>query len=570
MPRIIDIEIDDIATFKAIIEILNGAVPEANAEIIRDINAHTESFNKKQNANKQTNNVSNTSNKSGKNTDVNTNTNKEDSDSEDSDNIDESEDEDTNDESEAESEAESEDLKHKSRSGKATIPKNVMLNKKNKKDISESESDQESEPEDESDADNNDIDDVDINDVNDGMVIDSDSDGDIAPSKSVKKTSSKVSTKKTEPKTEAKKGTKGKTDTKTGSKSDKTKVVAKGKRGRQPKKDTETETDTETNSVKKPQKKAGATSSDSKTKTTKTTKTTSVKASNNTNSNNSKSGASSNSNPKNDKKEEVKSNADNPGQIKILTTDTNQVMIIYISLEGCAFKKFVVRPERFTIGLNLDELHKYIKNVDKEGVMTMHMDSEDTQHVVFDVKSANLATTESICELRVVNLPAKNDRKIEVDCSMVIRVNCSAFHKACKDLLQFSRYVEITCDPSQMALTCKGELSTHKRIFRVDGTQDGVVIKTMAKEGSNGPEIIRLVFDLTYINMMYKCSTLCDDMEIYLNSESIMFLRYGIKLMGRMVVGISPTNAGKTSNKEDYDMNNEEFYNDDDEIELLE
>lgn len=547
--RIIDIEIDDIATFKAIIEILNGAVPEANAEIIRDIHAHTESFNKKHNANKQNNDTSNKGKSDSKNT--KTNNNDSDSDEESENESDDSNESEAETDSEMESEEESDDVKHKSRSGKATIPKNVMLNKNKTKKQSDTESDADTDTEDASDSgddSNNDHD----------MVVDSESESE-EEVKPTKKTSVKASGKKTSDKDIPKSDNKGKSASATATAS------AKGKRGRQPKKDIDT--DNETNSDKKSsatksQKKANNTASDSKNKSSK--KVASGKASNNSNTN-----SNTNSNSKNDKKEDAKSNADNPGQIKILTTDTNQVMIIYISLEGCAFKKFVVRPERYTIGLNLDELHKYIKNVDKEGVMTMHMDSEDTQHVVFDVKSANLATTESICELRVVNLATKNDRKIEVDCSMVIRVNCSAFHKACKDLLQFSRYVEITCDPSQMALTCKGELSTHKRIFRVDGTQDGVVIKTMAKEGAKGPEIIRLVFDLTYINMMYKCSTLCDDMEIYLNSESIMFLKYGIKLMGRMVVGISPTNASKSSNKEDYDINNEEFYNDDEEIELL-
>ena len=259
---------------------------------------------------------------------------------------------------------------------------------------------------------------------------------------------------------------------------------------------------------------------------------------------------------------------ENRGEIKILTADPNQVMITFIVLKGSAFKKFVVHPEKYSVGLNLDELFKYIKNVDKEGTMSIQIDSDDTQHIIFDVKSENTTSQESICELRVLNLSSRKDRRIEANVSMAVRINCQAFHKACKDLMQFSQFVEITCDPSQLAITCKGDLSNHKRIFKADNTQNGIIIKTVKKEDDDDtPNIIRLVFDLKYINSMYKCSSLCEDMEIYLNTDSVMFLKYGIKIIGEMLVGISPSRK-KKEQTDNYDENDDAFYQDDDEIQL--
>jgi hypothetical protein len=257
---------------------------------------------------------------------------------------------------------------------------------------------------------------------------------------------------------------------------------------------------------------------------------------------------------------------ENFGEIKILTADPNQVMITFIVLKASAFKKFNIVPDKYNVGLNLDELYKYIKNVDKDGTLSISIDSDDTQHIVFNVKSDNSTSHESICELRVVNLTNKKDRRIEANVSMAIRINCQAFHKACKDLLQFSQYVEITCDPTQFIITCKGDLSNHSRIFKANGLQNGIIIKTISHEPDT-PQIIRLVFDLKYINNMYKCSSLCDDMEIYLNSDSVMFLKYGIKLMGEMLVGIAPCSSKKES-AGNYDENDDAFYQDDDEIQL--
>lgn len=260
-----------------------------------------------------------------------------------------------------------------------------------------------------------------------------------------------------------------------------------------------------------------------------------------------------------DKKEE------NRGEIKILTADPNQVMITFIVLKGSAFKKFNVLPDKYSVGLNLDELYKYIKNVDKEGTMSIHIDSDDTQHIIFEVQSDNSTSQESICELRVLNLSNKKDRRIEANVAMAVRINCQAFHKACKDLLQFSQYVEITCDPTQFVITCKGDLSNQCRIFKANGSQNGIIIKTIKRDDDDAPNIIRLIFDLKYINSMYKCYSLCEDMEIYLNTDSVMFLKYGIKLMGELVVGIAP--SGKNKDKIDnYDENDEQYYPDDEEI----
>lgn len=260
---------------------------------------------------------------------------------------------------------------------------------------------------------------------------------------------------------------------------------------------------------------------------------------------------------------------ENNGEIKILTSDSNQAMITFITLKGSAFKKFNLKHDKYSVGLNLDELYKYIKNVDKEGVMSIRIDADDTQHIIFDVKSNNAASHESICELRVLNLSNNRSGIIEVEFVMAVRINCQAFHKACKDLLQFSQFVEITCDPTQFIITCKGDLSNHSRIFKANGSQNGIIIKTAKKNNDEEiPEIIRLVFDLKYINSMYKCSSLCDDMVIYLNPGSVMFLKYGINLMGEMLVGIAPsTISKKKENVSNFDENDDMYYQqNDDEI----
>ncbi|VBB18332.1 putative proliferating cell nuclear antigen [Yasminevirus sp. GU-2018] len=487
--KVVEVETDDIGTFKSIIEILNGTVPEANADFIKDAKAFNASLDKQKKAD---------ASKSQKS-------------------YDDDYDEDDDDEDSSSGHHNSKETKGvlpkaKQVAGKKPVKKDEDDKKKvvkttNKKKVESEDEEEDAEPEE-----------------------------DEAPVRG-KGTKGKAPAKPVKPVAKAT-ATKGKVPAKTSKKD----IVEEDEED-----DTESRSSKASKaSVKQKASKAVVPAKKGKADTKK------------------KSVAD-------DDEDDDDEGAVNPGQIKILTADQNQVMIIYIVLNGSAFNKFVVHPDKYSVGLNLDELSKYIKNVEKEGTMSIHIDSDDTQHIIFDVKGDNSATRESICELRVVNLPSRNDRKIEINVTMVVRINCHAFHKACKDLMQFSQFVEITCDPSQLAITCKGDMSNHKRIFKADGTQDGIVIKTVKKdddEDDDVPDIIRLVFDLKYINSMYKCSNLCDDMEIYLNSESIMFLKYGIKLMGEMLVGISPSRK-KKEQADNYDENMDNFYKDDDEIQLI-
>ena len=132
-------------------------------------------------------------------------------------------------------------------------------------------------------------------------------------------------------------------------------------------------------------------------------------------------------------------------------------------------------------------------------------------------------------------------------------------------ILQFGQFIEMTCDPTQLIITCQGDMSDHKRIFKADGSEGGIRIKVVENGKDDPPSIIRLIFDLKYINTMNKCSLLCDDMEIYLNTDKVMFLKYGIKLLGEMYVGISPANQ-KQDQMEDYNEDDDDYYEDDDEI----
>lgn len=251
----------------------------------------------------------------------------------------------------------------------------------------------------------------------------------------------------------------------------------------------------------------------------------------------------------------------NKGQIKIITTDPHQTLISYIELNAIDFKKFEMLPDDYTIGWNIDEFFRWIKGVDKNGTMTMRMDQDDLQNMMLSVDSGPIENT---CSLKVLNPQEKTKRQIEIKFTMAIRMPSSVFHKVCKELSQFSTHAEIICTPECLKIICKGEMSAHSQIFKADGSENAPVIKCINNENGK-PDIVRLIFELKHINLMYKCQNLSKDVEIYLKPGCVMFLRYPFGLNSRMTVGIAPASIKEKSlGNANYDDENDKYYDDDD------
>lgn len=235
----------------------------------------------------------------------------------------------------------------------------------------------------------------------------------------------------------------------------------------------------------------------------------------------------------------------NNGLMRIITKDSNLNLISCIELNAADFREFEVLPAKHVMGLNVPVLYKSLKNVDKNGLMTIVINPDDLQTITISIKSLRSRKT-SQSDIKILNVADTNRKLIEVNYSIVVTISSVEFHRTCKDLFQFSPHVEITCDSTCFAVACACGMSTQKRIFERDDDIDGNIVNiNVVNDNSESPTIIRSVFELRHINLMYKCTALSPLMEIYLKPCGVMFLRYVICKESNMLVGIVPTNNSK-------------------------
>ena len=144
---------------------------------------------------------------------------------------------------------------------------------------------------------------------------------------------------------------------------------------------------------------------------------------------------------------------------------------------------------------------------------------------------------------------------------MVVKMESSEFHRVCKDLSLLSEYVEIICKENSITFTSTGDCSD--KSITIDASEEnGVNIKPLIPGKGT---IVQGIFELKYFTMFQKCSSLCQNIQIYLRNNYPIFIKYFIASLGQILVGIVPVNDKNVNNNF---SDEDEEYSDDDKIKV--
>lgn len=264
-----------------------------------------------------------------------------------------------------------------------------------------------------------------------------------------------------------------------------------------------------------------------------------------------------------EKKEEQKQpeKKKNPGGIRIIALDKHRTLLIYIKLSADEFDEFYVRPKvMYSVGLDLIQLHKFMKTVDKESVMTMKISREDEQMIQFELEN-NAKSNLNTYSQKVLDID-DDQTKLPQDTSfeMSVAIDTSEFRKICQDMSQFAEYVEITCTAKEITFRCKGDSNHFVKTFK-HSDKGGVRIMCLDKEHKKGLVMVQAIYNLKHLVTFGKCVNLCTEMQLFLKNDYPLFINYPIGNIGKMLVGLSPVDE-KTIQRDaaDYDEADDKYY----------
>ena len=91
-------------------------------------------------------------------------------------------------------------------------------------------------------------------------------------------------------------------------------------------------------------------------------------------------------------------------------------------------------------------------------------------------------------------------------------------------------FIEIRNVENQLCFNCKGEFCVQETILGIENNPNLSIVRK-----SNKPhEIIQGVFNLKYLVMFTKCTNLHNVVELYLNNNFPLILRYQVASLGEI------------------------------------
>ena len=154
-----------------------------------------------------------------------------------------------------------------------------------------------------------------------------------------------------------------------------------------------------------------------------------------------------------------------------------------------------------------------------------------------------------------MDLDTNNITPLPQKFDIMVNMETGDFYKLCREMYQFSDFIEITCTNKDITFKCQGDSSSYTKRFI--NSEKGIRIVCL-----NGKKevLVQAIYELRYLVTFGKCSNLCDEMQLYLNNDSPLFIHYTVGTMGKMLIGLSPVDQKNIKKDNDYNEENDKYY----------
>jgi proliferating cell nuclear antigen len=245
--------------------------------------------------------------------------------------------------------------------------------------------------------------------------------------------------------------------------------------------------------------------------------------------------------PKKNKDGELIPKKDKNG-IRIVAIDTTQTVLINLKLDANKFTSFECKKQKTILGVNLTYLHKLIKSVDRDDVLTFYQDKLDNDELSIEVenKDSGKLTNDN---LKLMDYKKEKLSIPNVEYEAYITMNSVEFHKLCREMSQLAEYVDIRCLKNKIEFACKGDYANRKIVFRTDNpSKDNVTVEYPA-QNANKPLIVQGIYELKNLVAFGKCGQLCDKIEIFMKNDFPLVIKYQVASLGRLYLCLSPVSS---------------------------
>ena len=232
--------------------------------------------------------------------------------------------------------------------------------------------------------------------------------------------------------------------------------------------------------------------------------------------------------------------------MKIINFDKNHTTLVAVKMK---FEKHECVPEKIVVCANSLHLFKLISNTSNDDLFSMYIEKEDynegsVSHLGLQYDNGKISQCNNY-KLRLFE-PEEEELDVpEVSYSAIIHMPSAGFQKIIRDLTGLSDRLKIESVGDDLIFSCEGQFAK-SRIFRTEQKSESSILDdkmdAIRFRKKPDPSVVMCgEFPLKSLNNFIKCTPLSQNLEIYLENNLPLIVKYDIGSdMGDIKLCLSP------------------------------
>ena len=227
-----------------------------------------------------------------------------------------------------------------------------------------------------------------------------------------------------------------------------------------------------------------------------------------------------------------------PDGIRIINMDKSHTILVHLYLAASNFELYECTKEKIIIGVNMLHLFKLINSIDNDDTLTIYIENNDyfdgiVSHLALKFENGDIKQ----CKTQKLKLiePEQDELEVpDVKFSSIINLPSADFQKIIRDLSCISDKLEIKSVGNELVFKCQGQFASAE-IHRAEADDS---MKFILKQDSS--KIIQGEFSLKNLGYFIKCTNLCSQIEVYLENDLPLVVKYNVASLGEIKLGLVP------------------------------
>ena len=227
-----------------------------------------------------------------------------------------------------------------------------------------------------------------------------------------------------------------------------------------------------------------------------------------------------------------------PDGIRIINMDKSHTILAHLYLAAQNFEFYECKKDKIIIGVNMFHLFKLINSIDNDDTLTLYIENSDYSDVIVSHLALKFENGEikqcKTQKLRLIEPEPEELQYPDVKFSSIINLPSADFQKIIRDLSCISDKLEIKSVGSELIFKCSGQFASAE-IHRAES--DGSMGFILKQDSS---KIIQGEFSLKNLGYFIKCTNLCQQIEVYLENDLPLVVKYDVASLGSIRLCLAP------------------------------